>query len=111
VLSHQCIETPFKQPNQYWKDHQQCNRHWQLPYSAAYHYWKDLWANPQKSPKPRRTKTLPVYLEPEEQQALMEAAVAAGVPRHLAEGDKSRQVSAGHCCCCCWWCCVWWPRF
>jgi hypothetical protein len=33
-----------------------------------------------------------VYLEPEEQLALMEAAVAAGVPRHLAEGDTSRQV-------------------
>jgi hypothetical protein len=59
---------------------------------AAYQYWKDLWANRQKPPKPRRPRTLPVYLEPEEQQALLEAAVAAGVPRHLAEGDKSRQV-------------------
>uniref|UniRef100_A0A383W8V6 Uncharacterized protein n=1 Tax=Tetradesmus obliquus TaxID=3088 RepID=A0A383W8V6_TETOB len=60
----------------------------------GYQYWKDMWANPQKAPKPRprNPKTLPVYLEPDEQQALMEAAVAAGVPRHLAEGDKSRQV-------------------
>ncbi|KAF6257347.1 hypothetical protein COO60DRAFT_1524027, partial [Scenedesmus sp. NREL 46B-D3] len=58
----------------------------------AYQYWKDLWANRQKSPKPRRPRTLPVYLEAEEQSALLEAAVAAGVPRHLAEGDKSRQV-------------------
>lgn len=63
---------------------------------AAYQYWKDLWENPKPLPKAKRRKTLPVYLEPEEQQALLDAAVGVGVPPELVQGDTMvRQVGFG----------------
>lgn len=52
---------------------------------AAYDYWKDMWANRQKPPKPRKPHRLPVYLEPEQQQQILAAAAAAGVPEELIQ--------------------------
>lgn len=60
---------------------------------AAYEYWARLWAKQQKPPKRRsRPSRLPVYLEPDEQQALLAAAVEAGVPAELAHGRPDRPV-------------------
>ncbi|KAF8056139.1 hypothetical protein HT031_006490 [Scenedesmus sp. PABB004] len=59
----------------------------------AYDYWRDLW---RAAPHPRRVRRrptlLPVYLEPHEQDALLAAAVAAGVPAELARGAPGRRV-------------------